>query len=73
MDLAFQQVLVFWIVLQPAEQGFRGVVAHTSVGQTDCQGHEGLKVVGVELQTPGWRQDMSRGGVSSALQREIWI
>lgn len=71
MGLALQQVLVLWIVSQPAEQGLAGVIAHTGVGQTDCQSHEGLEVVGVELQTPGWRQDVGRGGVRCALQREI--
>lgn len=57
MGLAFQQVLVLWIVPQPAEQGLAGIMAHTSVGQAHCQSHEGWEVVWVELQTPGWRQD----------------
>lgn len=57
MGLALQQLLVLGIVSQPAEQCLTGIIAHTSVGQAHCQSHEGWKVVGVELQTPGWRQD----------------
>lgn len=55
--LALQQVLVFGVVSQPAEQGLAGVVPHTGVGQAHRQGHEGGEVVGVELQTPGRRQE----------------
>lgn len=59
--LALQQVLVLWVVLQPAEQGLAGIISHTSVGQAHCQSHEGWEVVWVELQTPGWRQDPVMG------------
>ena len=59
--LALQQVLVLWIVSQPAEQGLAGLVAHTGVGQAHCQSHEGWEVVRVELQTPGWTQDPGMG------------
>lgn len=69
--LALQQVLVLWIVSQPAEQGFGCVIAHTCVGQTDCQGHEGLEVVGVELQTPGWNRVVGRGGVRYTSKRNL--
>lgn len=61
MGLAFQQLLVLWIVSQPAEQRLAGIISHTSVGQAHCQSHEGLEVVWVELQTPGWRQDRGMG------------
>lgn len=61
VGLALQQVLVLWIVSQPAEQGLAGIIPHTSVGQAHCQSHEGLEVVWVELQTPGWRQDPGTG------------
>lgn len=57
MALALQQVLVLGVVSQPAEQGLAGVVPHAGVGQAHRQGHEGGEVVGVELQTPGWRQE----------------
>ena len=61
MRLALQQLLVLWIVPQPAEQGLAGVIPHTGVGQAHCQSHEGWEVVWVELQTPGWRQDQGMG------------
>lgn len=49
VGLAFQQLLVLWIVSQPAEQRLAGIISHTSVGQAHCQSHEGLEVVWVEL------------------------
>lgn len=61
VGLALQQVLVLWVVSQPAEQGLAGVIAHTGVGQAHCQSHESWEVVWVELQTPGWRQDPGTG------------
>lgn len=55
--LALQQVLVLGVVSQPAEQGLTCVGPHAGVGQAHRQRHESGEVVGVELQTPGRRQE----------------
>lgn len=61
MSLAFDKILVLGIVSQPAQKGLTGIIAHTGVGQAHCQSQEGCKVVWVELQTPGWRNDSCVG------------
>ncbi len=48
---ALQKLLVFGVVPHPAQRLTR-FLPHARVGQAHCQGHEGLEVVGVELQTP---------------------
>lgn len=57
VSLALEQVLVLWVVSQPAEQGVVGIISHAGVGQAHCQSHECWEVVGVDLQTPRWNQD----------------
>lgn len=57
VSFALQEVFVLWVVSQPAKQGLAGVMTHSSVGQAHCQRHEGQEIVGVELQTPGWRRN----------------
>lgn len=59
MSLALQQVLVLGVVAEPAQQRLTGILPHARVGQAHRQGHEGLEVIGVELETPG---DTERGG-----------
>lgn len=55
VGLALQQLLVFGIAFEPAEQSLTGIVTHPSVGQAHCKGHEGREVIRVQLQTPGQR------------------
>lgn len=52
MCAALQKLLVFGVVPYPAQQCLTRFLPHARVGQAHCQGHEGLEVVGVELQTP---------------------
>lgn len=52
MRAALQKMLVFGVMPYPAQQCLTRFLPHARVGQAHCQGHEGLEVVGVELQTP---------------------
>ena len=73
MAFALQDVLVLGVVLEPAEQGLAGILAHARVGQAHRQGHQGREVVGVELKTPGRRRRRwGEGGKEAGERKGGW-